>query len=188
MSPSRVPVFSARHALAAAVLGSACSLAAAAGMAVESGAFMEGAAIPPEYAGDTGDCGGRNLSPPVDWSGLPARAKSVAVLLSDPDGANGLGVSHWVAYNIAAARGQLKAGEAQASSAGITVGVNVSGAAAYRGMCPPVGEVAHHYVLQVVATDLAPGSLPPGLTREGLLAALKGHALVGQSVVGRYAR
>ncbi|MDB6001722.1 MAG: YbhB/YbcL family Raf kinase inhibitor-like protein [Rhizobacter sp.] len=92
-----------------------------------------------------------------------------------------------MAYNIAAERGQLKPGEAQAG-ADFTVGPNVSGAAAYRGMCPPVGDLTHHYTLTVVASDLSPGELPSGLARDALLAALKGHALGGQSVVGLYSR
>ena len=153
------------------------------GMKVTSTAFTDNGTIPAEYA-NVGDCGGKNTSMPVAWTQLPAKTKSVAVLLSDPDGALGLGVSHWVAYNIAAERGQLKANETE----GFTVGTNVAGATAYRGMCPPVGDHPHHYVLTVVASDLAPGTLPAGLTRDALLAALKGHALGGQSVVGLYSR
>jgi len=156
------------------------------GIRVTSTAFADNAPIPAEHAG-VGDCGGKNVSLPVAWSNLPAKAKSVAVLLSDPDGAAGLGVSHWVAYNIAAERGQLKAGEAQ-PGADFTMGPNVAGATAYRGMCPPVGDRPHHYTLTVVASDLAPGALPAGLNRDALLAALKGHALGGQSVVGLYSR
>ena len=156
------------------------------GMDVTSSAFSENGTIPAEHA-RTGDCGGQNVSLHVAWSNLPAKAKSVAVLLWDPDGAAGLGVSHWVVYNIAAERGQLKSGEAQAG-ADFTMGPNVTGEAVYRGMCPPVGDRPHHYVLTVVASELPPGALPAGLKREALLAALKGHALGGQSVVGRYSR
>ena len=177
-------------AVALAALLSGCGAMAPAtggkaptGMKVTSTAFADHGTIPAEHAG-VGDCGGKNVSMPVAWTQLPAKAKSVAVLLSDPDGAMGLGVSHWVAYNIPAERGQLKANEA----GGFTVGTNVAGATAYRGMCPPVGDHPHHYVLTVVASDLAPGALPAGLTRDALLAALKGHALGGQSVVGLYSR
>lgn len=156
------------------------------GMKVMSSAFSENGSIPAEHAG-LGDCGGKNISLPVAWTHLPAKTKSVAVLLWDPDGASGLGVSHLVAYNIAAERGQLKSGEVQAG-ADFAVGPNVSGAAAYRGMCPPVGDLPHHYTLTVVASELPPGALPAGLGRDALLAALKGHALGGQSVVGLYSR
>lgn len=172
----------------ALVLGAAGSLASAAGMSVESSAFKDGGNLAVDHAGDSGTCGGKNVTPPVAWSNLPANTKSVAVIMYDPDGGLGLGVSHWVVYNIPAERGALRMGEAQTSGGGLTVGPNVAGAAAYRGMCPPVGDLPHHYVLSVIATDVAPGTLPEGLTREALLAALKGRALGGQSVIGRYAR
>jgi len=158
------------------------------GMKVSSSAFADGGTIPAEHAG-VGDCGGKNISPPVAWSNLPAKTKSVAVLVFDPDGAGGLGVSHWVAYNIAAERGELKAGEGAAgSNFDFTMGPNVAGTPSYRGMCPPAGDRPHHYVMTVIATELAPGSLPAGLGRDALLAALKGRALGGQSVVGLYSR
>jgi len=158
----------------------------ATGIKVTSSAFSDNGLIPAEHAG-LGDCGGKNISMPVAWTQLPAKAKSVAVFVWDPDGASGLGVSHWVAYNIAAERGQLKSGEAQAG-ADFTMGPNVSGASAYRGMCPPVGDQPHHYTLTVVASELPPGALPAGLSRDALYAALKGHVLGGQSVVGLYSR
>ncbi|MGH8822683.1 MAG: YbhB/YbcL family Raf kinase inhibitor-like protein [Rhodoferax sp.] len=158
------------------------------GMKVSSSAYADGGVIPVEHGGNSGTCGGQNVSLPVAWSNLPPKARSVAVLVLDPDGAGGLGVSQWVAYNIDAARGQLKSGEAQVTGPGFTVGVNAAGIEAYRGMCPPVGDVPHHYVLTVIASDLAPVALPVGLDRNALLAALKGHALGGQSVVGRYGR
>ncbi|HCN90437.1 MAG TPA: YbhB/YbcL family Raf kinase inhibitor-like protein [Oxalobacteraceae bacterium] len=161
--------------------------AGAAGMQVSSTSFVDGGAIPALHGG-TGECGGKGFSPPVSWSNTPAGTKSVAVLILDPDGANGLGVSHWVAYNIAAGRGQLKQGQGQTDGSGATVGKNVAGATAYRGMCPPPGDVPHHYVMTVIANDLEPAALPPGLTRDALFAALKGHALGGQSIIGRYGR
>lgn len=160
--------------------------AGAAGMQVSSTSFTDGGVIPRLHGGSASECGGKGLSPQVSWSNLPAGTKSVAVLILDPDGNKGSGVSHWVAYNIAADRGQLKQGEGQTDGAGATVGKNSAGATAYRGMCPPAGDVPHHYIMTVVATDLSPSALPPGLTREELLAALKGHTLGGQSVVGRY--
>jgi phosphatidylethanolamine-binding protein (PEBP) family uncharacterized protein len=64
----------------------------------------------------------------------------------------------------------------------------VRGEAAYRGPCPPAGQVPHHYTITVIASDLAPGALPPALTRDELMAALKGHALEAQSVVGHFGR
>ena len=175
-------------AVAGALLYVCAGSTHAAGMQVSSTSFADGGVISTLHVNDTSNCGGKGVSPQVSWSNLPAGTKSVAVLLADPDGALGLGVSHWVAYNIAADRGQLKQGEGQTDGHGATLGKNVSGATAYRGPCPPVGDVPHHYILSVVATDLEPSALPTGLTRDDLLSALKGHALGGQSVVGRYGR
>ncbi|MES2187475.1 MAG: YbhB/YbcL family Raf kinase inhibitor-like protein [Pseudomonadota bacterium] len=157
-------------------------------MKVTSESFSDHGRMASLYAGDSAGCGGNGISPQVAWSSLPAGTKSVAVFLVDPDGGKGLGVSHWVAYNIPANRGQIKRGEGMASGPGITVGKNVAGALAYRGMCPPVGDLPHHYVLTVAATDVEPGALPAGLTRDELLKALAGHGLQSMSVVGLYSR
>ncbi|HAT31115.1 MAG TPA: YbhB/YbcL family Raf kinase inhibitor-like protein [Janthinobacterium sp.] len=172
----------------AAALALVCGAAAAAPLTVSSTSFAENGPIAALQAGNTGNCGGKGISPQLAWANLPAGAKSVAILALDPDGAKGLGVSHWVAYNIDAGRGQLKQGEGTVDGGGVTVGKNVAGLSAYRGMCPPSGDAPHHYIFSVIASDLAPGALPPGLNREELLAALKGHALGGQSTLGTYAR
>lgn len=179
-----------RMVYVAVLLVAALSAARAddAGMSISSTAVQDGGVMPSLFGGTAGACGGRGISPQISWSHVPAGTRSVVVLLFDIDGANGLGVSHWVAYNIDAARGELKQGEGQVDGAGVTVGLNQKGAPAYMGPCPPVGDVAHHYVLTVIATDLAPGALGPALDRNALWRALQGHALRARSIVGRYAR
>ena len=67
-------------------------------------------------------------------------------------------------------------------------GSNSKGLATYSGPCPPVGENPHHYVIQIYALDLAADALPAGLTRDDLLAKIKGHILANTSVVRRYGR
>ena len=154
---------------------------------VVSDSYEDGAPIPKKYAGAAENCGGgEEVSPHVAWSNLPADAKSVAVLLVDPDGQKGLGTSHLVAYNIPAKQGELAEGAAAKSGPAISVGPNVTGTPAYRGMCAQPTDHPHHYTLTVIATDLEPGALPEGLDRAALLEALVGHALGGQSVVGLY--
>ncbi|WP_313518298.1 YbhB/YbcL family Raf kinase inhibitor-like protein [Pseudomonas sp.] len=161
--------------------------AQAASMSVSSTSFADGQHIPLALVGAEAACGsGQALSPQVGWSNLPDGTRSVAVVLFDPDGSKGLGVVHWVAYNIDPARGQIRQGEAPGSIQGVSVGNNSNGAPAYRGPCPPAGDNPHHYVMTVIASDLAPGALPAGLGRDELLARLKGHALGGQSIVGTY--
>lgn len=154
---------------------------------VTSASYKDGGVISKKQAGTAAECGGgEGLSPQVSWHNLPAGTQSVAVLMFDPDGQKGLGVSHWVAYNIDAQRGSLKEGEGKASAKGVTVGKNIAGEETYRGLCAPAGDNPHHYGVTVIATTLAPDALPAGLSRDELLQKLKGHALGGQSIVGRY--
>jgi Raf kinase inhibitor-like YbhB/YbcL family protein len=162
----------------------ACS-AHAAGLGVTSPAFDDGGMIAARYAGP-GVCGGENVSLPVAWHDLPPATRSVVVTLTDPNGPKGIGVTHWIAYNLAPEPAKLAAGSALPASA--SLGLNMTGAAAYRGPCPPVGDTPHHYLLTVTATDLAPGELPAGLDYAGLQGRLTGHTLSGSTVVGRYGR
>lgn len=172
-----------------ALLGatSAAFAADAAPMSISSSSFQDNAVVPKQLVGTGTQCGsGQGMAPAISWSNLPKGAKSVAVVLYDPDGGKGQGVFHWVAYNIPAARGQLAQGEAAGSIKDVTVGKNSAGDAAYRGLCPPAGDSPHHYVLTVIATDTAPGSLAEGLDHSQLLEALKSHTLAAQTIVGRY--
>ena len=135
------------------------------------------------------NCDGQNVSPQLSWSNAPAATKSFAIVMIDPDGANGLGSVNWVAYDIPASKTSLKKGEANAPGPNIVYGDAQNGMpnGVYLGPCPPYGQLPHHYVITVIATDLAPDALQPGLTRDALLAALKDHALASSSHVARYA-
>lgn len=166
---------------------STLSLAQAAPMSVHSQTFTDGGTVPITMVGPGTECGnGKTQNPHVGWSNLPQGTQSIAILLFDPDAAQGQGVSHWVAYNIPASRDHLDQGEGAQTSQNITVGPNTAGAETYRGLCPPSGDEAHHYVLTVIASDQPAGSLRSGLDRAALLAYLKGHGLGAQSIVGRY--
>lgn len=176
-----------RYAATALLSLAAATSAEAASLSISSTSLADGKPIPLTHIGAEANCGsGQASTLQVSWANVPTGTRSIAVLLYDPDGAKGLGVAHWVVYNIDPARGEIRQGEAAGSGAGLTVGNNVAGAPAYRGPCPPAGDNPHHYVLTVIATDLAPGALPAGLSREELLLRLKGHGLAGQSIVGTY--
>ncbi|MFK0095807.1 YbhB/YbcL family Raf kinase inhibitor-like protein [Pseudomonas sp. NPDC090592] len=169
----------------ALTLGS--SMAHAQRFEISSTSYQDGDIISKRQAGTSVECGSGNaLTPQVSWHNAPANTASIAILMHDPDGQKGLGVSHWVAYNIDARRGSIGEGDGQRSLPGITVGKNVSGEQAYRGLCPPASDHPHHYTLTVIATTLAPGVLPPSLNRDELLAKLQGKTLAAQSIVGRY--
>ena len=159
--------------------------ARAEGMSVTSSAFADGGMLPAAHAGD---CGGKNESPPLAWKNLPQGTRSVVIRMTDPDGAKGGGVVHWLAYNIPASTLSLPANAGNKTGDKITVGRNISGAEAYRGACPPVGDTPHHYIITVTATDLEPGTLPPGLDANGLASQIAGHTLNGTTIVARYGR
>lgn len=184
---------------AAAVLASAVT-AASAGAAepaaklftLSSPAFPDNAVLPLKYAGGSlcgKDSRGGNISPPLAWADPPPGTKSFAVVMIDPDGRRGLGSVHWLAYNIPASRTALQEGDGgNPSPADVTPGKNSRGTPGYTGPCGPPADAPHHYVIDVLALDLAPGALPANLDRDQLFQALGGHSLGPASLVVRYRR
>ncbi len=154
-------------------------------------AFRDDGWLPLKYAGGAlcgKDSRGGNASPPLAWANPPQGTKSYAVLMIDPDGRRGRGSVHWVAYGIVAARTELKEGEGNAPAPGIVEGRNSRDTMGYTGPCGPPVDAPHHYVIDVIALDLAPDALRPGLDREQLLQAIAGHSLGPASLVVRYRR
>jgi Raf kinase inhibitor-like YbhB/YbcL family protein len=148
---------------------------------VTSAAFKEGQPIPPQYT-----CDGVNVSPPLEWSGVPKTAKTIAIIADDPDAPSGAWV-HWVLYNLSAenigfvenvpASETLKAGGFQGKNDFEKIG--------YGGPCPPSG--THRYFFKVYAVD---GELPlkAGVTRAELEKALEGHVVAQGQLMGTYSR
>lgn len=122
------------------------------------------------------NCLGENVSPPLAWSNAPEGTKSFALLMTDPEGRNGLGVSHWVAYGIPASVTSFAEGETSQPSSKYIGGKGTAGLGTYLGPCTPPGTDVHHYTFVMIATDLEPTALQPGLTQTELLTALNGHA------------
>ncbi len=186
----------ARFFLAAGVAVAALGAIATGGKAasapfmVTSSSFSDGGVLSKKYAADDPMrmCGGENVSPALAWANAPAKTKSFAILMFDPDGRLGEGVSHWVGYGIPANVTSFAEGEISKESKKFVGGKGTGDNALYIGPCPPAGDALHHYVFTVVASDLEPGALKPGMTRDQLYAALSGHAVVGASIVGKFAR
>jgi hypothetical protein len=155
-----------------------------------SPALKDDGILPVKYAGN--NCGGggpgKNVSLPLAWSNAPPSTKSFALIMIDPDGGRGLGSVHWVAYNVPAARKSIKEREGNTTVKDITEGKNSRGGTGYTGPCGPPADAPHHYVIQLLALDLAPGFLQPGLDRDGLLKMINGHSLGPASIVVRYHR
>jgi Raf kinase inhibitor-like YbhB/YbcL family protein len=185
-------------ALTVAVVTAIPGVASAQFFTVTSTSITDGARVPIKFAADDPKrackpgsteicpCPGQNVSPHLKWSNAPAGTKSFAILMYDIDGQYGTGVSHWVAYNIAATTAELAEGDGTAGRK-FTGGKGTRGEANYLGPCPPRGDGPHHYTFTVIALDVEP-NLPPGLTREAFLEAVKGRQLAATTLGGLFAR
>ena len=132
------------------------------------------------------NCVGDNVSPPLVWSNPPEGTRSYAMIIVDPEGLAGLGVVHWVGYGIPASTNGFAEGEISKPSDSFIGGKSTPNLPTYMGPCTPPGDWWHHYTFTLIATDLDPSALPPGLTRVQLLAALKGHTNAASSLIGRF--
>jgi Raf kinase inhibitor-like YbhB/YbcL family protein len=132
------------------------------------------------------NCVGENLSPPLAWSGVPAGTKSFALLLFDPEGRAPEGVSHMVVYGIPVSVTSFAEGELGQPSEKFVGGKSTMGKAVYFGPGTPPNTDWHHYTWTLIATDLDPKALQPGLTRQDLAVALKGHIKGAAGLVTRF--
>jgi hypothetical protein len=132
------------------------------------------------------NCVGENVSPPLAWSGVPAGTKSFALLLFDPEGRAPSGVSHMVLYGIPVSVTGFAEGALGQPSDKFVGGKSTMGKAVYTGPGTPPGTDWHHYTWTLIATDLDPKALQPGLTRDQLADALKGHVKGSAGLVTRF--
>ena len=148
---------------------------------LRSPAFSEGSRIPSKYT-----CDGKDASPPLSWTGIPAGGKSLALTCDDPDAPAGLWV-HWVVFDLPPSATGLPEGVAATPeiSGGGRQGKNDFRKIGYGGPCPPSG--THRYVFTLYAVDRTLG-LPAGATRQDLLAAIKNHTLGEATLTGTYSR
>ncbi len=132
-------------------------------------------------------CDGANKSPQLKWSEPPASAKSLALIVSDPDAPIGTFV-HWVLYNVPAGKRELdEAVPTKGELAdGSRQGQNDFGQTGYGGPCPPRGST-HRYFFELYALD-APLKLPAEATRKQLEHAMQGHILARGELIARYGR
>lgn len=147
---------------------------------VASPAFAGGAAIPARFA-----CDGEDRSPPLSWSGVPAEARAVAVIVEDPDAR---GFIHWALFDLPGADGALLGGASPGGElpAGAREGKNDFGRAGYGGPCPPRGST-HRYLFRVLALD-APLGLAAGVRGKEVRKAAAAHAIAEGRLEGTYRR
>lgn len=129
------------------------------------------------------NCVGQNISPPLAWQNPPPGTKSFALVMRDPEGLAPAGVDHMVIYGIPADAQGFAAGELSKPSDKFVGGKNRMGVGTYFGPGTPPNADWHHYTLTLIATDLDPKALQPGMTRDELAKAL-GVGTPGSHVKG----
>ena len=175
MIAKRLHLFAGAAAILAA--GFAATAADAAGIfTLKSTTFADGKMMPKKVANSQANmatnpnCVGDNVSPQFSWTGVPEGTKSFALTMFDPEGRAPSGVSHWVAYGIPASVTGFAEGEVSKESDKYVGGKSLFGVGTYRGPCTPPNTTPHHYTFVLIATDFDPKELPPGLTRDELIA------------------
>ena len=154
-------------------------------LSLSSPAFSAGGEIPALFT-----CQGRDISPALEWTGVPAEAKSLVLIVDDPDApdpkAPKLTWVHWVLYNLPPqTTGLVEAIAPRDLPHGTLEGLNDWKRTGYRGPCPPVGR--HRYVHKLYALDtLLPDLHKP--SKAALEKAMHGHVLAHADLVGVYQR
>jgi Raf kinase inhibitor-like YbhB/YbcL family protein len=154
-------------------------------MKLFSSVFSDKGSIPVVYT-----CDGEDISPPLDWTGLPAETKSLALIVDDPDApdpkAPKMTWVHWILYNIPPqANGLPEKIARQDLAPGTKEGLNDWKRKGYGGPCPPIGR--HRYFFKLYAIDILLPDL--GLpTKSQLLKVLEGHVLEEAELIGTYKR
>ena len=147
-------------------------------MKIESSAFANGAEIPRKY-GYKQD----NVNPPLTISDVPSNAKSLALVMDDPDamGAVGKVWVHWVVWNIDPSTGEINENSTPSNS---IQGKTDFGETAYGGPAPPDKE--HTYIFKLYALD-ENLSISEGSTKAQVEEAMQNHVIEESKLTGRYA-
>src|SRR5437763_8887434 len=161
-------------AMAAAAL--VAFAAGGAKMKISSSAFQEGGTIPEKFSKN-----GQNVSPELRIEGAPAEAKTLALIVDDPDAPVGL-FTHWLVWNIDPKTTQLAEGSAPN---GAVQGKNDFGDIGYGGPQPPSG--THRYYFKIFALNSSL-DLTSGAKRKEVDAAMKGHIIAQGQLMGKYSK
>jgi Raf kinase inhibitor-like YbhB/YbcL family protein len=150
-------------------------------MEITSSAFADQGPLPKLYT-----CQGSDLSPPLSWSGIPAGAKSLVLIVDDPDAPDPAAPKmtwvHWVLYNLPVDCAGLPEAAA-ALPTGTREGRNDWKRTGYGGPCPPIGR--HRYFHKLYALDVVLPDLKEP-TKAALTQAMQGHVVAEAQIVGTY--
>jgi Raf kinase inhibitor-like YbhB/YbcL family protein len=148
---------------------------------ISADAYAAAGAIPTRYT-----CEGDDVSPALHWSGVPSLARSLVLILDDPDAPDPEAPRttwvHWVLYDLPPATAGLPEAVAQLPE-GTREGLNDWGHTEYGGPCPPIGR--HRYFHKLYALDTVLGALEHP-TKSAVEAAMRGHVLAQAQLIGTY--
>ncbi len=151
-------------------------------MQLSSPSFTSQGSIPEKYT-----CEGNDTSPPLAWSGVPPSAKSLALIVDDPDApdpsAPKMTWVHWVLYDVPPQTTALAEGASRTPPQGARDGLNDWKKPGYGGPCPPIGR--HRYFFKLYALDTVLPDLGKP-TKADLLKAMQGHVVGSAELVGTY--
>lgn len=148
---------------------------------LSSPVFKDGQPIPILYS-----FGGQNINPPLNISGAPNGAKSLALIMHDPDAIPVAGIDyvHWTLWNIPPTTQNIESGVLPEGS---IVGINSGNENKYMGADPPPGSGIHHYIFELYALDTIL-DLPGNTNREQLEATMSGHTLDKCVLTGSFSK
>jgi len=153
---------------------------------IKSSAFVEGEQIPQKYTGESKD-----ISPPLEWSGVPQGTLEFALICEDPDAPRPEPWVHWLIYKLKRATTRLPEGIEPKKIIEIPVsadqGLNSFDKIGYNGPMPPPGHGWHRYFFRLYALD-APLGIHSAATKDELFRAMEGHIIQHTETFGRYKR
>jgi Raf kinase inhibitor-like YbhB/YbcL family protein len=141
---------------------------------VKSPVFENNTPIPSRYS-----CDGDEVNPPLTIEGIPSTAKTLALIVDDPDAPMGT-FDHWIVWNIP------PEGKITENNVPGTQGLNSAGQQSYIGMCPPSG--THRYFFKFYALDAKLDLKPNQTHKKDLEKAMQGHILAKGELIGLYRR
>jgi len=138
--------------------------------------FRDGAPIPSQYS-----CGGQNVNPPLNIAGVPDKAKSLSLIIHDPDAAGDF--VHWLVWDMPSSTESIGVNKLPI---GAIQGKNGTGESNYMGPCPPSGSGVHHYKFELYALDVASLGLDQNADRQALQKSMDGHVVASQTLTGTF--
>lgn len=145
-------------------------------MKLKSPAFLDNQQIPSQYS-----CDGDNVNPPLEINDIPENAKSLVLIMDDPD-APGKTFTHWLMWNIPPQTKEILESD---WPEGAEQGINDRGQLGYQGPCPPSGVHHYHFKLYALSSKL---NVDPGIKKETLEREIDGLTIQKTELIGIYSR